>query len=338
MIAGFRAILVKFALFAGIAGLLGYIIVNTMVHGLSGPVNGYEAEFSDVAGLRVGDDVRVAGVRVGRVQSIAIAAGGAEVGFDLIDEQPLLDNTKIVMRYQNLLGQRYLALVQEQKRGAELKPGATVPLARTSPGFDLTELLNGFRPLFEALRPADVNKLATSVVQVLQGEGGTVASLLEQTADLTGFLADRDELVGKVVDNLTPVLTDLAAQGSQFSGTVIELRRLVTGLARDRKSIGTSIESMGQLVGATSDLLSDLRAPAIAAVSRFNAVMELFLSRESDFVKALGSFGDAISALGRATSYRNGVNLYVCSLILDLGIGKLNLNGGENGPWSEVCR
>jgi phospholipid/cholesterol/gamma-HCH transport system substrate-binding protein len=277
-------------------------------------------------------------VRVGRVKDISVGSGGAEVAFEVASDQPVLDTTKIVMRYQNLLGQRYLALVQGPERGARLKPGATVPLARTSPGFDLTELLNGFRPLFEALRPDDVNALATSLVKVLQGEGGTVESLLAQTGRLTNFLADRDAVVGQVLDNLTPVLTDLAGHGTELQGTVEELRALMTGLAKDRKSIGASIDGMSQLIGSTSDLLQQARVPTVRAVKRFRSVMDLFVAHEPEFVAAIGSFGSTLAALGRASSYESAVNIYLCSVIVDVGPAKLNLNGSGNGPWSEVCR
>ena len=148
------------------------------------------------------------------------------------------------MRYQNLLGQRYLALVQTGKRGAELDDGATVPLDRTDPGFDLTELLNGFRPLFEVLRPGDVNQLASSLVQVLQGEGGTVEQLLQQTTQLTTYVADRDAVIGEVLTNLTPVLEHLQGRGTEIESTVLELRRLMEGLAKDRTAIGASIDGV----------------------------------------------------------------------------------------------
>lgn len=338
MIAGFRAILVKFALFALVSVLLGYLIVNTMLNGLDGDTDRYQAQFADVAGLRVGDDVRVAGVRVGRVQGIDIDGQGAKVTLDLLAEQPLLSSTTIVMRYQNLLGQRYLALVQGDERGSRLPEGTTVPLARTSPGFDLTELLNGFRPLFEALRPDDVNKLATSVVKVLQGEGGTVQTLLQQTAELTDFLADRDAVFGQVVDNLTPVLVELAGQGTELRGTVAELKGLMDGLAKDRASIGASIDGMSELIGSTADLLGEIRVPVDEAVRRFRGVMTLFLENKEAFVRAVGSFGATLAALGRATSYRSQVNLYLCSVILKIGGANINLNGGDAGPWSQVCR
>ena len=319
MITGFRSIVVKFAIFALVSVLLAVVLMNTMLNGVSGSTHHYRAAFTDVAGLRVGDDVRVAGVRVGRVQAIDVGHGVADVSFQVKADQPLLETTKIVMRYQNLLGQRYLALVQGTERGPVVKPGSTIPLARTSPGFDLTELLNGFRPLFEALRPDDVNALATSLVKVLQGEGGTVESLLSQTARLTSFLADRDQVVGQVLDNLTPVLVDLAGRGTELQGTVTELKALMTGLARDRASIGASIDGMSRLISSTSRLVSDLRVPTVQAVRRFNRTMSLFLENKKDFVDALGSFGSALAALGRASSYQNAINLYFCSIVMGLG-------------------
>lgn len=338
MIAGFRTILVKFGVFAALTGLLTFILLNTMLNGLDGSSRGFRAEFTDVAGLRVGDDVRVAGVRVGRVTGIGITDSGAEVRFDLIDQQPLLSTTRVVMRYQNLLGQRYLGLVQGADRGPALPGGSTIPVSRTSPGFDLTELLNGFRPLFEALRPEDVNALATSMIKVLQGEGGTVQSLLAQTGQLTNYLADRDQLFGQVVDNLTPVLTDLAGQGSELRGTVRELRGLMTGLAGERKAIGSSIAGMSELIGSTADLVDQLRVPTKAAVARFRKVMVLFLANTDKFVAAIGSFGSTLAALGRPGSYRNSLSLYLCSAIVTAGPTSLNLNGSSDGPWSEVCR
>jgi phospholipid/cholesterol/gamma-HCH transport system substrate-binding protein len=219
-----------------------------------------------------------------------------------------------------------------------MKPGSTVPLNRTNPGFDLTELLNGFRPLFEALRPDDVNQLAASVVKVLQGEGGTVADLLQRTAKLTNFLADRDQVVGQVLNNLTPVLVEMAGQGQELRGSVLELKALMTGLAQDRTSIGASIDGMSQLIGSTAQLLTDLRKPTAAAVKRFNATMALFVANRRPFADALGSFGQALAALGRASSYQNAVNLYFCSITVGTGAAQLNLNGTSSGPWSEVCK
>lgn len=334
---GLRAIVFRFTAFATASLLLFWVLVNTMLNGLGEESRDYDALFADVSGLRVGDDVRVAGVRVGRVSEIEVAAEGARVGFELVEDQPLLDNTSIVMRYQNLLGQRYLALEQPRRRGDVLEPGSTVPMARTSPGFDLTALLNGFRPLFETLQPEDVNRLATSMVQVLQGEGGTIENLLEQTTTLTNYVADRDALIGDVLTNLTPVLDNLSEQGPQIDATVEELRALMTGLAEDRKAIGSSIDGVSKLVVSTSQLFDELRIPAIDSVREFRATARLLDGNRARLVRALKSFGGTFEALGRATSYENALNIYICSFYAK-GLGQQFNPAGDDGPFSEVCR
>ena len=343
---GIRVVAAKVAAFAFAAVLLLILLVNTMANGVSGDKNEFEAEFSDVSGLRVGDDVKAAGVRVGQVTGIEATEDGAMVDFVLVDEQKIYDTTKIIMRYQNLLGQRYLQLRQEGARGKELEDGATIGLFvevngqqrwRTSPGFDLTELLNGFRPLFEILHPADVNQLATSMIKVLQGEGGTVEGLLRQTADLTGFFADRDEVIDDVMTNLTPVLENLAGQGGELRATVVELKKLMTGLARDRRAIGGSIDGISGLVGATSALLRDAKAPLTRTTDRLADVAAMFQESRGDLEDSLEAFGTIFESLGRAGSYENALNVYACSFAIALG-DQLVYPAGKSGPWSENCR
>jgi phospholipid/cholesterol/gamma-HCH transport system substrate-binding protein len=339
MITGFRQTMWKFVAFAVVALALLALLYNTMVNGVPGHTRRFTAEFSDVTGLAPGDDVRVAGVRVGKVDGITIVPGGARVAFELSDQQPLLDTTHLVMRYQNLLGQRYVSMVQGPRRGAPLAAGADVPRSRTSPGFDLTELLNGFRPLLEVLQPADVNRLATSLITVLQGEGGSIEGLLTETDHLTNFLADRDAVFGRVLVRLTPVLNDLAGQGDELHSTVHELRLLMTGLAADRHRIGSSIDSLSTLITSTSRLLDESRRPVVLDVHLLRQVAQTLDDQKLHLTAALKAFGLTFGDLGRVSSYRNSVNIYLCSLWLQAGKAQVSLNGNPSGgPWSEVCR
>jgi phospholipid/cholesterol/gamma-HCH transport system substrate-binding protein len=332
---GLRSIAIKFVAFAVVSGFLGLLLINTMLNGVSGSKQDFTADFSDVNGLRVGDDVKAAGVRVGQVKSITANDNGAVVKIEVLKQQPIYDNTQLVMRYQNLLGQRYLSLLQNGKPGAQLPGGATIPESRTNPGFDLTELLNGFRPLFRILQPEDVNKLATSLIKVLQGEGPSVETLLGQTAHLTNYLADRDAVIGSVMTNLTPVLDNLAGQGGQLRSTIKELEALMTGLAKDRKSIGASIDGVSQLVGSTSDLLRRVKVPLVGATNQFVTVASMLDHSRSQLLKAVPAFTTIFQSLGRAGSYENALNIYVCKLSLAVGSAEIPL-GGNN--FSAVCR
>src|SRR5437868_9639202 len=163
-----------------------------------GPATEYRAVFTDASGLRPGDDVRVAGVHAGRVERISLTGGAlAEVVFSVREQTRLPANVIAAIRWRDLIGRRYLALsakaapaqtppqvpvqvpVQtpaQAPRVAFLRPGGQV--AETRPALDVTALFNGFRPLLSAIRPADVNRLSWQIVQVLQGEGGTIEALL----------------------------------------------------------------------------------------------------------------------------------------------------------------
>ncbi len=334
---GLRSITVKVILVVIVSLLMGLVIFNTMVNKLPGEAIGYTADFKDVSGLRVGDDVRLAGVRVGRVEDIALGGSGALVKFDVTKTNPMLSNTSLVLRYQNLLGQRYLSMVQPDELGSVVKAGKTIPVTKTDPGFDLTALLNGFRPLFEALNPDDMNQLATSMIKVLQGEGGTAETLLQQTGELTNALADKDEVFGEVVTNLTPVLTNLASQGTQFTATVTEMKALMTGLAEDREAIGSSIDGMSQLITSTSELLVEANKSTPQTVRKFRLMMENWMANRDDFVKGLGYYSGIVEAFGRSHSYENAMNTYFCSIDLDLLGLTVNLAGPRAGDFSRNC-
>jgi phospholipid/cholesterol/gamma-HCH transport system substrate-binding protein len=334
-----KAVHVKVVAFFAAAAMMLLLLANTMADRVDGETREFHAEFTDVSGLRTGDDVRVAGVQVGKVTSIEVDAETgrtATVGFTLREDQPLLSNTELVMRYQNLLGQRYLSLVQPAKRGEELADGATVPLERTSPGFDLTALLNGFRPLFDVLQPADVNKLSESIIKVLQGEGGTVADLLDQTAQLTDYLADRDHLFDEVFDNLTPVLVDLSGQGGELRQTIQKITGFMSGLARNRKVFGRTIDDISQVIDTSESFLRNVRAPLAADVHKAKDLVHMFAS-EPRFPDALDGFGSLMGTLARVLSYRNALTFYFCDLDLDFGALAVRTSTLPGG-YSEVCR
>jgi phospholipid/cholesterol/gamma-HCH transport system substrate-binding protein len=258
--------LVKLVAFALVTVLASYVLVTTITNAGYGDQIAYRAQFRDVAGLVEGDEVRIAGVRVGQVTGIGLAEGTgdpvAEVALEVSAEVPLPAGVEATIRYRNLVGQRYVALTEGQgSAGRTLGAGQVIPLERTNPALDLTTLFGGFQPLFQALSPEDVNRLSFEVIQVFQGEGGTVESLLGHVASLSSSLADRDAVIGSVIDNLTTVLGTLADRDEQLSSLIVSLQQFVTGLAEDRDAIFDSLQTVDQLAVTTSGFLEQARPP-----------------------------------------------------------------------------
>ncbi|GHH88905.1 MCE family protein [Streptomyces capitiformicae] len=305
--------LVKFGLFALVTILATALLAATIVNVSFAPKDTYRAVFSDVTGLEEGDDIRVAGVRVGEVEGIRIKDRTlAEVTFTVTAERPLLTSTGAVVRYRNLVGQRYIALTEGAGNGTRLRPGGTIPLSRTQPALDLNALLNGFKPLFAALSPGDVNQLATEIIKTLQGEGGTVNSLLAHTASLTTTLADRDELIGSVIDNLNSVLKTLDERGGRFSGLLTQLRRVISGLSADRKPIGESLVSIGDLTEATSGLLHDARPPLKDDIAELGELTGTLNRNEKTVEGVLKRLPNKLTELTGTASYGSWFNFYLC--------------------------
>jgi phospholipid/cholesterol/gamma-HCH transport system substrate-binding protein len=215
-----RGVALRLAVFLGVCllGVFGlYAVFGQLRFGEK--THSYNAEFTNVTGLEKNDFVRIAGVEVGQVKKVAIQPDTtALVQFTADDSVVLTEGSRAVIRYDDLIGGRYLALEEGAGGTKKLNAGDTIPLARTSPALDLDALIGGFRPLFRALDPDQVNALSGQLIAALQGQGGTINSFLSQTAALTTTLADRDQLIGQVILNLNTVLGSLGDQSDQRRG------------------------------------------------------------------------------------------------------------------------
>jgi phospholipid/cholesterol/gamma-HCH transport system substrate-binding protein len=332
-----RRAAVSFLVFAAVALAALALLRNTMVAEVDGETSRYSAVFTDVNGLRAGDDVRLAGVKVGDVASIKVDGSRAVVAFTTRTDVPLRTDTGLVMRYQNLIGQRYLALLPGKAAGTRLDPGTRIPVGRTSPGFDLTALLNGFRPLFDVLDPEDVNRLAGSIVKVLQGEGGTVRGLLEQTTRLTDYLADQEELFQRTVANLTPVLREVSGNGEALAGTLASLEELTRGLARDRAVIGRSVTDLASTLARADRIVSEVRRPLARDMDDLRRVLRLFAANRDAYARATPELAKLLGTIGRTVSYRSALNTYLCNVTVAIGDVQVPLVV-PIGKSSEVCR
>ena len=332
-----RWIVVRFAVFAVACLVVLVILANTMMNQVAGGTRTFTADFTNVSGLRPGDDVRAAGVKVGRVQKVELHEGVARVSFDLAKKQPLYSDTRLSVRYQNLLGQRYLAMLPGPESTKRLAPGATIPASRTDPGFDLTALLNGFEPLFATLDPEQINRLSSSIIAVMQGQGGTIESLLSETATLTGNLADKDQVLGRVLDNLTPLLRDLSERSSEFEQTVGDLRTLMTGLAKERKSIGGSIDGVSKLSEATASLVAEARPPLKHDVRTARDFGRISVAEMTRINQLFDSLPGATASFARPMSHGTWLNMYICNMAVVANDQETNV-GSADGPYSEACR
>ncbi len=286
----------------------------------------YKAVFSDATGVTKGDDIRVAGVKVGNVESVKVVdRTRALVSFKVVKDQALTDGTNATIRYRNLIGQRYIALTQGVGGPDVLKDGATIPLSRTRPALDLTVLFNGFKPLFAALSPADINKLSYEIVTVFQGEGGTLESLLSHTASVTTTLANRDQVIGSLITNLNQVMVTIGNRDAQLSDLLIKLRQFVSGLSQDRQAILGSLDSISGLAVQTSDLVTGIRPGLTTDVKQLRRVAGTLDRNKAEIDRALQVLPIKLGKVGRTATYGSFFNFYLCNFKGTVKLGPTSL-------------
>ncbi|MHA3834543.1 MCE family protein [Terrabacter sp. AAH1] len=312
--------LVKLILFAAVTLFATSILALTIANIQLGSKATYTALVSDATGVIAGQDVRIAGVRVGEVTDVRVAPGAgsdhanAAIEFSVLKSSVLTQGTEVTVKYRNLVGQRYLALTQGAGNPAALTDGATIPLSRTHPALDLTVLFNGFKPLFAALSPSDVNELSGLLIQTLQGEGGDINSLLAKTASLTSTIADRDAVIGRTIDNLNTVLGTVDAHDQQLLSLIDQLQRFTSGLAADRETIGRSLSGINTLSAETADLLVSTRPLIKDDVAQLRTLATTLNkpANVKQFEDFISSATQRITTLTRTATYGSWFNFYLC--------------------------
>ena len=307
--------LIKFGIFTVVMAMLTAFLFFIFGQVRTGATNGYSAVFKDASRLESGDTVRVAGIRVGTVKGVSLQPDRSVlVKFDADRNIVLTTGTKAQIRYLNLVGDRYLELVDSPGSTKILPVGSQIPEDRTAPALDLDLLLGGLKPVIQGLNPKDVNALSASLIQVLQGQGGTLDSLFAKSSSLTNSLADNNEVIEQLIEDLKSTLDTLSKDGDEFSGAIDRLEKLITGLSADRDPIGEAITSLDNGTASLSDLLGRARSPLAGTIAQLNRLAPLLDNDKDRLDASLQRAPDLYRKLARVGSYGSFFPYYICGI------------------------
>jgi phospholipid/cholesterol/gamma-HCH transport system substrate-binding protein len=307
------ATVVKLTVFVLVMAMLTASLFFVFGQYRTGSTNEYSAVFSDVSRLSAGQTVRVAGIRVGTVRNVSLRPDNSVVvKFDADRDIMLTTGTKLAVRYLNLVGDRYLELIDGP--GQQLSPGARITDGNTEPALDLDLLLGGLKPVIQGLIPQDVNALTASLLAVFQGEGDTLESVFSRTSSFSNTLADNNDVVQRLIDNLNSVVSTLDKQGDQFAETVDRLERLMTELSTRRDPIGDAIDSLNTGTASIADLLTDSRPPLAATMTQLSRLAPLLDADKDRIDASLRKAPESYRKLVRLGAYGSFIQFYVCGL------------------------
>jgi len=282
-----RATLIKFAIFAVVMAVLTAFLFFIFGQYRTGATTGYSAVFADVSRLKSGQSVRVAGIRVGTVNSVSLRPDKkVVVKFDADRNIVLTEGTRAAVRYLNLVGDRYLELVDG--------PGS--------------------KPVIQGLNAKDVNALTSALLQVFQGQGGTLESLFAKTTSFSNALADNDQTVQQLIDNLNVVVGTISKDGTKFSGAIDRLERLVSGLSDDRDTIGPAIDALDRGTASLADLLTSARPPLSGTIDQLNRLAPILDNDKDRLDTAIGKAPKNYRKLVRLGADGATIPYYLCML------------------------
>ncbi|MGO3328238.1 MCE family protein [Gordonia sp. (in: high G+C Gram-positive bacteria)] len=328
---GIIAPLVKLIVFAVVTVIATAMLGLTIANAGGGGRTGFKAVFTDAAMLNAGDEVRIAGVRVGQVESVEITDRNKALVTFNVDRDSLPASTNVYIRYRNLTGLRYVALEKgpgeaNESVGKDYTFGTDPKVENTHPAVNLTELFNGFKPLFKQIEPGDIDKLAETIIKVFQGDmDTTISQLVSQTSELTNALADKDQVIGDMITNLTKVLDTVNRNDKEFSSLLVNTEKLVTGLAAQRGSIGSAVSSVSNLTTVTGSILSKSRPAIQGDIAGIKSLSDQLNSREGDLKQALTNLPVKLQKIGRAATFGSWFQFYMCGIDVRAGNGKSNL-------------
>jgi phospholipid/cholesterol/gamma-HCH transport system substrate-binding protein len=179
-------------------------------------------------------------------------------------------------------------------------------------------LFQGFKPLVAGLDADQLNQLSMEIIQTLQGEGGALESLLGTVADLTNTLADKDKVIGDVIDNLSSVLTAVGERDTELSQLIQQLTNFISGLAADRNTIGNAIDGVNRLATSTAGLLTQVRAPLASDIRDITKLTDNLNANSSTITYVLQQLPPTVAGLIRTASYGSWFNFFLCSFSVAL--------------------
>ncbi|KUI10012.1 mammalian cell entry protein [Mycolicibacterium acapulense] len=311
----YRAALVGLSLFMVVALTLTWLVYVTLRRDVAGSTVPYSAVFTDVFGLREGDDVRMAGVRVGRVESIDLQGKHAKVSFVVQREQQLLGATVASVTYQNIVGQRYLGLSLGNLGSPDPLPaGSVIPVEQTDPSFDVGRLLNGYEPLFSVLDPRHADNLTKGVIQSLQGDEGSITALIDQTAQLTDAFAGRDEEFGGVITDLNVVVANLARHNDDLDHIIGEARSVVSTFDARRPQLVVSMGSIAKVVRQLSTISDEVYPSLNELVEREPGFAAHMVKVEPQLAFVGANLPLMLKGFARITGEGTYASAYACNL------------------------
>ena len=314
-----RSMVIKVSIFAVAMLLVAVGLVVVFGDFRFGPESTYHATFIDASRLKAGQKVRIAGVPVGAVSGVKLNPDNTvDVKFGIDKHYTLYTSTRALIRYENLVGDRFLEITSGPGELRKLPPGGTINSQHTQPALDLDALLGGLKPVLKGLDADKVNTISSAIIELLQGQGGALSNVLADTSAFSSALGKRDQLIGDVINNLNTVLSTIDAKSAKFSASVDQLQQLITGLAKNRDVVAGAIPPLASTTTDLTQLLQNSRRPLQGIVENVRPLATELDNRKAEVNNDVEQLGEDYLRLAALGAYGSFFNIYFCSVSIKI--------------------
>ena len=310
--------LIKFSIYAVLClvllGVLAVQVGNIHTLPLVSHDHTYYADMTDASSLVPPDDVKIAGVTVGQVKGVSVRHGHAVVKFVVDKHIVLRESTQVGMRFQNVIGAKYLYLYPGSM-GLPIAPGAHIALDHNVESADVGNFLTDVGAFLKALNPNDVNAFTQAMVVALQGNDVQVSQLFDNTAAVTQTVGSLDSQIGNVIDNLEHVLSALAARNADLLSLTDHLTSVAQQLAARNDVLDNVIVNFAQVNDQLNQLVTTNRGNLNQTINNLQVIANVLAQHHADLDKGLATLSSGLAPYTLISAYGQWFELqsvYTC--------------------------
>jgi phospholipid/cholesterol/gamma-HCH transport system substrate-binding protein len=264
-----------------LAVVLGLILLafNAQKLPIIGGGDTYYADFTEAGGLKANDEVRIAGVRVGKVDSVSLDGDHVKVAFRIENAADFGTDTRAAIKVKTLLGAMYLSL--EPAGPGQLPQGSEIPTSRTTSPYDVVQAFSGLASTSERIDTHQLARGLTTLADLTRNTPRNFRKALAGVSALSGNLAARNEQIGTLLGNLRSVTTTLNARDQDIVGLMRDSAVLFDALVKRRQAVHDLLHSTTELSVELTRMVRQSRADLKPALTHLSAVVDV-LNKNAD--------------------------------------------------------
>ncbi|WP_433756933.1 MlaD family protein [Nocardia sp. CA-135398] len=289
----------RLGVFAAIMIVVLSLVLTAIKRPVAGDTEAHDALFTDANGLKVGDDVRMFGVQVGKVEGIALDGIRAKVHLTVETATPIYDNSTLAIRYQNLTGQRYIDLQQQPNPGVRLPANAVVDTEMTLPSFDVTSLFNGLKPVLATMSAEAVNQFTESMLAVIEGDGSGLGPAMDAIGRLSKYVGDRQTVIATLVRNMSELADRVGGRVHYLVPLLARLTDIFQALQANIGGLAEFAMNAPSVLGPLDRLLATVGLTADSGADIDGLIRKLFPDPQ-EAVDVFGKLPGLLAAIDNA--------------------------------------